>query len=157
MILKTALKERAAKAHGERYEMQGSLDNASPNWIQIAFGLLAAFVGGGGAFKLLTLWLSRKKLPAEIHESLARTDKTRAEARKINAQATSELDEIIERLHIRVDEMQLKVDEVRDDRDQYKLRCELQQIELKMRDDDIKKLKGILDAKGIKPSDFDEP
>ena len=120
--------------------MQTGMDHASPNWLQIAFGLLAAFIGGGGTFKLLTFWLNRKKLPAEIHESLARTDKTRAEARKIHAEADVELNAIIERLHLRIDQMQAGIDEIRHDRDEWKERAESAESQNKIDEHFIKRL-----------------
>lgn len=137
--------------------MQSALEHSSPSWTQIAFYLLASFIGGGGAFKLLTLWLNRKKVPAEIHETSARTDKTRAEARKINAEADAELNAIIERLHVRIDQMQLGVDEIRSERDEFQRRLDLQGIELKMRDEQVKRLMGVISARGIHLSDYDTP
>lgn len=135
--------------------MQESLTSLSLK--QIAFGLLASFVGGSGAYKLFNIWLNRKKPAADIHVTEATAVKRIAEARKLNAEADVQLSAIVERLHVRLDEVTLKADAVRLERDNYKLRCELQQIELKLRDDQIKKMKGILDLKGIKLSDFDEP
>jgi uncharacterized coiled-coil DUF342 family protein len=121
----------------------------SLSWTQIAFGIVASFIGGGGAYKLFNIWLNRKKPAAEITETEARADKTRAEARKIGAEADVQFNTIIERLHARIDQMQSGVDEIRAERNEYKMRCDLQQIELKLRDSDIKKLKGLLDANGI--------
>jgi hypothetical protein len=135
--------------------LQGEL-HPSLSWTQIAFGILASFIGGGGAYKLFNVWLNRKKPQAEIHLTDATADKTRAEARKIHAEADVQFNAIVERLHIRIEEMAASAVKVREERDEYKLRNELQQIELRMRDDQIKKMKGVLDMKGIRLSDFDE-
>lgn len=137
--------------------MQSGMDQASPNWIQIAFGLIAAFVGGGGAFKLLTLWLERKKLPAEIHESIARTVRTTAEARRIHVEADVELNAIIERLHLRIDQMQLGIDAIRDERDELNRQNSKQLMELDSYEKQMKRMKAIMDISGVKWSDFDEP
>jgi hypothetical protein len=137
--------------------MQGSMDQTSPNWIQIAFGLLAAFLGGGGAFKLLTFWLQRKKLPTEIHESIARTVKTTAEARRINVGADVELNAIIERLHSRIDQMQLGIDAIRGERDELSRHSDKQEMELESYERQMRRMKAIMDLKGIRISDFDEP
>ena len=132
------------------------LSHSSLSWTQIAFGILASFIGGGGAYKLFNIWLNRKKPAAEIDVEEARAVKTRAEARKINAEADVQFNTMLERLHARIEKMQLDVDRISDQRNEYKLRCDLQVIELTMRDNDIKRMKGIMDAKGIKLSDFDE-
>lgn len=136
--------------------MQTGMDHASPTWLQIAFGLVAAFIGGGGTFKLLTFWLNRKKLPAEIHESLARTDKTRAEARKIHAEADVELNAIIERLHLRIDQMQAGIDEIRSERDDWKERAESAESQIKVDEHFIKRLSAANEL-GVKLADLDEP
>lgn len=136
--------------------MQTGMDHASPNWLQIAFGLIAAFIGGGGTFKLLTFWLNRKKLPAEIHESLARTDKTRAEARKIHAEADVELNAIIERLHLRIDQMQVGIDEIRRDRDDWKERAEAAESQAKIDHHFIERLTAANKLK-ITLAELDEP
>lgn len=135
--------------------MQTGMDHASPNWLQIAFGLLAAFIGGGGTFKLLTFWLNRKKLPAEIHESLARTDKTRAEARKIHAEADVELNAIIERLHLRIDQMQAGIDELRIERNEWKERAESAETQQKIDEHFIKRL-GAANELGVTLADLDK-
>lgn len=137
--------------------MQEGVHLSSPTGMQFAFYILASFLGGGTAAKLISLWLNRRKPNAEIHETEARAGKTRAEARKINAEADVEFNGIIERLHARIDQMQAGVDVIRDERDEFKMRYELQQIELRLRDDQIKKIMGVLDVRGIRLSDFDEP
>lgn len=134
-------------------------DNVHPSlsWMQIAFGIIASFIGGGGAYKLFNIWLNRKKPASEIVVNEAQAVKTRAEARKIGADADVQFNQIIENLHKRIENMQMSVEKIRSERDQYKLRCDLQEIELFMSANDIKRMKGILDAHGIKLSKFDEP
>ena len=124
---------------------------------QLAFWVVASFLGGGTTYKLATLFLNRKQPAAQIHVTEATALKTRAEGRKINADADVQFSEIIERLHARIDQMQEKVEEMSRERDGIKLRYELQTIELTMRDKQVKRMKGILDAEGIKMSDYDEP
>lgn len=128
---------------------------SSLSWTQIAFGFLASFIGGGGAYKLFNIWLNRKKPLAEVHESIARAGKTRAEARKLDAESDAHNADVVSRVTLRLEQMQIRKDEIAAERDEFKTRCDLQKMELAMRDGDIKKLKGILDSKGIKLSDFD--
>jgi hypothetical protein len=137
--------------------MQEGIQYTSLPWKQLAFYIVASFIGGGGAYKLINIWLNWKKPEAEIHVTEAQAVKTRAEARKIDADADLQVNTIIERLHVRIDQMQEGVDEIRGERDELKMRCDMQDIELNLRDRQMKKMKGILDARGIKLSDFDQP
>ncbi len=131
--------------------------HTSPTWSQIVFYIVASFLGGGTTYKLATLWVERKKPGAEIHETEARADKARAEARRINADTDIQLSDMLERWHIRVDQMREKIDSLSNERDRYKQRADLQDIELRLRDRQLMMMKGILDSRGIKLSDFDEP
>lgn len=126
-------------------------------WKQLAFYIVASFIGGGTTYKLYNIWLNRKKPAAEIHVTEAQAIKTRAEGRKINADADVQFSEIIERLHARIEQMQEKADEIVSERDDLKLRYELQSIDLKLREGQVKRMKGIMDANGIKLSDYDAP
>lgn len=134
--------------------MQEGINSSQP-WVQTAFYIVASFIGGGGAYKLFNIWLNRKKPQAEVHESLARAGKTHAETRKIHAESEAHSADVVSRITLRLEQMQIRKDEIAAERDEFKTRCDLQQIELAMRDNDIKKLKGILDSKGIKLSDFE--
>jgi|ERR687895_564614 hypothetical protein len=124
--------------------------------------ILGYFVRKGQGW--VVLWLNRNKPAAEIHLNEAQADKTRAEARKLNAEADVEFSAIVERLHARIDQMQeaharaqQATAEIRAERDEYKLRNDLQAIELKQRDADIKKYLAMLEINHIKPSDYDKP
>ena len=129
---------------------------ASLSWKQALLSIFTMF-GGGAAVKLYSVYLNRHKPAAEVHATEAGADKTRAEARKLNAEADVQFNSIVERLHIRIDEMAKAIDEIRAERDECKLQYELQCIELKLRDGQGKRMKAILDVRGIKLSDFDEP
>lgn len=138
--------------------MQRVFNEPSLSLPHLVYLALAAFLGYffKKGHNWLTVWLNRKKPEAEIHLTEAGAEKTRAEARKIHAEADIQFNAIVERLHIRLEEMAATAVKIREERDEYKLRNELQQIELKMRDDQIKKIKGVLDLKGIRLSDFDD-
>jgi hypothetical protein len=131
------------------------MDQSSPSWVQIAFGLLAAFLTGGAGHKLFNTLLNRKKLPAEIDETLARSVREKAEARKSNIEGDVQLNAIIERLHLRIDQMQIGIDGLRAERDECRTKVGMQEIELKLQGSQLKKMKGIMDSLGIKLSDFD--
>src|SRR5262245_4483794 len=129
----------------------------SPDGLQIAFGLLAAFITGGGAYKLVNIWLNRRKPKAEIRETDARTSRIYAEARRINAEADTELNNIIERLHIRIDQMQIGIDDLRYERDDLQLKLDRQEIELDLQDSQMRKMRAFIVLKGLKLSEFDQP
>lgn len=128
---------------------------SSLTWTQRIFVLIATFLVGGGAVRAYNSWLNRKKPQADVSLSEAQTDKTRAEARKIRVQADTEFSATFERLHTRIYEMQDDASKCHAERDGYKMRMEMQAIELRLRDDQVRKLKGILDGHGIKYSEGD--
>jgi len=130
---------------------------AIPHWAYQILQTLATLGAGGVIVKLVTLYQNRQKPAAEVHESLARTRKTDAEAFKIRAEGTSELDSIIERLHHRIDQMQVGVDEIRGERDECRQQVELQKIELQSYETQMRRMQSIMDLKGIHLSDYDEP
>jgi len=104
--------------------------------------MVAGFLGwiGNRAYKWVLLWLNRKKPAAEIDESQARTVKTFAEARRINVEADTELNAIIQRLHLRIDQMQVGIDEIRDDRDEWRMKAESAESQRKIDEHYIKRL-----------------
>lgn len=106
--------------------MQRGFFDPSLSFPNLVYVVVAGFLGwiGNRAYKWVLLWLNRKKPIAELHESQARTVKTFAEARRINAEADTELNAIIERLHLRIDQMQEGIDQIRADRDDWKKKAE---------------------------------
>lgn len=130
--------------------------NSLPHWLFETLRSLAWFAGGGAIVRLITLWVNRHKSTAEVGESEARAIKTRAEAWRINVEAVAELDAIIRKLHARTFEMQVDVDEIRDERDRLKMEVQKQELELLFVDQQMKRMKGFLDSRGIKLSDYDE-
>jgi hypothetical protein len=122
--------------------MQKPFFDPSLSWPNLVYVAVAGFLGwiGNRAYKWVQLWLNRNKPAAEIDESQARTAKTFAEARKINIQADTELNAIIERLHLRIDQMQIGIDGLRDDRDDWKQKAELLETQRQVDEHYIKRL-----------------
>jgi hypothetical protein len=139
--------------------MQPQFFDPSLSFPSLVYLVVAGFLGwvGNRAYKWVLLWLNRKKPAAELNESEARTAKTFAEARKIHTEADNELNAIIERLHLRIDQMQLGIDEIREERDTFQRMADKQRIELTFYEAQMKRMKGAADAKGLKLSEFDEP
>jgi len=124
----------------------------------LVYLVIAGFLGwvGNRAYKWVLLWLNRKKPAAEIDETQARTVKTFAEARRINAEADTELNAIIQRLHARIDQMQLGIDAIRIERNDWKERAESAESQGKIDEHFIKRLTAANEL-GVKLADLDEP
>lgn len=131
-------------------------------WQEFIWLSLAAILASGGTW--LFPKLRRKQSQADIH-------KTDAETRQIDLSAATNAGDLmlqlmkqaaqamadVERLRAQKEFWQARAEAVITERDDFKTRNDLQEMELNMRDKDIKRLKGALDARGIKLSDFDEP
>jgi hypothetical protein len=137
--------------------MQGAIENASPNWIQIAFGLVAAFVTGGGFFKLITIWLSRG-------EREARARKIDAETRQLDVQVQQMRGDIVLEFIDRLTAQQARVDQLIKENQtsqetiaRQSAQIQKQVIEMDLSDKQIKRIKGLLDAPQIKLSELDDP
>ena len=130
--------------------MQRLFGDTSLSWPHVVYLALAGILGyfAKAGYRWVRLWLERDKPKAEVHESEAR-------ATEIIVRSHSTAGDAVIRFMDRLDEAQLKIDALREERDEYKQRVDLQEIELKLRDEQIKKLKGIMDIKGIHLSDFD--
>lgn len=82
----------------------------TPNWLQLAFGLLASFLAGGGFYKLLNTWLHRKNPAAEINL-------TQATAAEVHVRAGSTAGDAVVRFMDRLDVAQITIDRLRAERD----------------------------------------
>lgn len=99
--------------------------------------------------KLIQLYLNRNKPAVEIH-------KTAAEATEITIRSHSTAGDAVIRMIDRLEETQGQIDLIRDERDALRMRVDTQAIELRLRDDQIKRIKALMDFKGIKLSDFED-
>lgn len=125
---------------------------------------VAMLLSGGAGGGLLLHFLNRRRVALESEANAA---KTKAEARHLDS-------ETIDRAYDRIDELHGIIDELRAQQDHDRLelmrmsRLEYevseqrrqiaqQDIELKLADQQIKKLKGFIDAKGYKLSELDGP
>lgn len=123
---------------------------AIPHWVYQVLYAVAAFVTGGGAYKVYKkLRDAYWGLPqAEVH-------KTDAEATEIIIRSHSTAGDSVIRMIDRLEETQERIDEIRTERDSLILRNDLQVIEIRHREDEVKKLKALLDVHGIPYSEFD--
>lgn len=122
-------------------------NSSSPGIEQTILELAKLFASGGiGAF--LT-WLNlRKKLKPEIQVIEATAAKTYAEARHLNGETLGSAYERIEELYIIADQQRTQISRLQLDNDKKTMELEFQETELKW-------LKGVLDAAGVKLSDYD--
>lgn len=122
--------------------------------------LLSGTTVGG----LIIHLLNRRRLNTE---SEAQAAKAKAEARKLDSETINQAYDRIEELHEIIDQLRakqetdrleiLRLSQVEYISAQQHSQLEQQRIELGLADQQIKKMKGFLDAKGLKLSDLDEP
>jgi hypothetical protein len=96
----------------------------SPAWLHSAFGWIASFLTGATIFKLIDIWLNRKKPAAEVQV-------TEATATEITVRSHSTAGDAIIRMMTRLDEAQATIDRLRDQRDEWELKAFDLQVELK--------------------------
>jgi uncharacterized coiled-coil DUF342 family protein len=130
--------------------------NASPEWMQIALRMLAAFFTGGVVYKVYSTWLNRKKPAAEVHL-------TEATAAEIHVRAGSSAGDAIVRFMNRLDEAQITIDRLRNERDGWqaeydkvfedrdRLRIEVGKLhaEVKLYEAEIKQMRCTLGSKDL--------
>lgn len=91
--------------------MQDGL-STSPAWLQTALGWIASFVTGATIFKLVEVWLNRKKPAAELQV-------TEATATEITVRSHSTAGDALARMMNRLDQAQTTIDRVRGERDAW--------------------------------------
>ena len=109
---------------------------------------LAKFIGSGGIVGFLTWLTMRRKLKPEIRVIEATAAKTYAEARHIDGETLGDAYNRIEELYIIADAQRTQISRLQLDSDKKGMELEFQEIEIKW-------LKGVLDAAGVKLSDYD--
>lgn len=114
----------------------------SLGWLNTVYTFLAGSVGGGLFIRLLDRWLNRKKHVAEV-------EKTEAETRRIHIESDIEISQFVARSTVRLERMQERIDAVN-------LELAQRDTELKLAQNDVRKLKALCDLHGIKFSEFDE-
>lgn len=130
---------------------------------QLLYTLVVLLSGGAGGSLILHL-LNRRRINTE---SAAQAEKIKAEARHLDSETVNRAYDRIEELHAIIDELRaeketdrlelLRMSHLEYVSEQQKKQLEQQRIELDLSDQQMKKLKGFIDAKGLKPSELDEP
>ena len=138
--------------------------NAIPHSVgQVVYALVVFFSGSAGGGLLIHL-LGRRRLNLESEANAA---KAKAEARHLDSETIDKAYERIEQLHDIIDELRaqqerdrleiLRMSHVEYISQQQRAEIERCRIELELGDKQMKRLKGLLDAHGIRPSDLDAP
>lgn len=130
---------------------------------QMLYTLVVLLSGGAGGSLILHL-LNRRRINSE---SAAQAEKTKAEARHLDSETVNRAYDRIEELHTIIDELRaekekdrlelLRMSHLEYISEQQKRQLELQEIDLKLANEQMKRLKGFIDSKGLKPSELDEP
>lgn len=96
----------------------------SLTWTQLALSILATLLTGGGIFKLIDTWRYRKKPAADV-------DVVEATATEIKVRSHSTAGDSLARMMDRLDQAQLVIDRLRDERNDWELKAFDLQVELK--------------------------
>lgn len=138
--------------------------NVIPHSVGQVLYTIAMLLSGGTAGGVLLHLLNRRWLNIE---SEARAAKTKAEARHLDSETIDKAYERIDELHAIIDELRaererdrlelLRTSHLEYVSEQQRKQIDQQRIELDLADQQMKKLKGFIDAKGLKPSELDEP
>lgn len=109
---------------------------------------IAKFIGSGGIGSLTTWLLLRKKVAPEVDAIQAGAEKTRAEARRLDA-------ETINQAYERIDELWDIAESQRERIRALSMDTDKKSIELRLLDDEITWLSAVMKAAGVKLSDYD--
>lgn len=125
-----------------------------PHWVFQGLQMLAgvgAGVGVGGLIiKLILLWQNRRKPAVEVQ-------KVEAEATEITIRSHSTAGDAMMRMMDRLEVALDTTDRLRAQRDDLQDKADRLEMEVESYERQMKKMKAIMDLKGIKLSDFDEP
>lgn len=122
--------------------------SSSSDTVQQTILEVAKFLASGIIGSALT-WLNlRKKLRPEIQQIEAVTEKTYAEARRLNGETLKDAYDRIEELFIIADQQRVQISRLQ-------LANDKQAMELQFQEHEIKWLKGVMDAAEVKLSDYD--
>lgn len=123
---------------------------ALPHWAFTVLQTLATLGAGGVILKLAELYLNRKKPIVEVQ-------KAEAETTEITIRSHSAAGDSMMRMMDRLELALETNDRLRSERDDLREQTDLQKMELESYERQMKRMKAIMDLKGIKISDFDEP
>jgi hypothetical protein len=123
---------------------------AFPHWAFQVLQTLATLGAGGVILKVIELYLNRKKPIVEVQ-------KAEAETTEITIRSHSAAGDAMVRLMNRLEIASNTNDRLRNERNDLQELTDKQQMELESYERQMKRMKAMLDLRGIKISDFDEP
>lgn len=121
-----------------------------PHWAFQVLQTLATLGIGGAAVKVYELYQNRRKPFVEVQ-------KTEAETTEITIRSHSAAGDAMMRMMDRLEAALNTTDRLRSERDDLREKTEKQGTELESYERQMRRMKAIMDLKGIKLSDFDEP
>lgn len=123
---------------------------AIPHWAYQILQALAWLGAGGTIVKLITLYQNRKRPFVEVQ-------KTEAETTEITIRSHATASDSMMRMMDRLDDALNTNDRLRAERDDLREQNDKQQLEMESYDRQMRRMKAIMDIKGVHLSDFDEP
>jgi len=123
---------------------------AFPHWAFQVLQTLATLGAGGVIVRLIDLYQNRRKPIVEVK-------KTEAEATEITIRSHSTASDSMMRMMDRLEVALNTNDRLRSERDDLREQTDLQKMELESYERQMRRMKAIMDLKGIKFSDYDPP
>lgn len=124
--------------------------SAIPHWAFTVLQTVATIGLGGVVVKLYELYQNRRKPNVEIH-------KTQAETTEIIVRSKATAGDAFGRMMDRLEDALNTNDRLRHERDDLREQVDKQQLELESYERQMRRMQSIMNLKGIKLSDFDEP
>lgn len=134
--------------------MQDGVPQA-PHWMQYGLGILAAILSGIGIDKLYNSWLNRHKPASEIHVTEATAAEIKVRAHSSAGDALSRMMDRLDAAQVTIDGVRSERDEARCDRDDWKMRAELLEIEARSLRDQVDGAYNYIKFLGKHPTDVD--
>lgn len=123
---------------------------AIPHWLFQALQALGYLGLGGAAVKFYELYQNRNRPKVEVH-------KVEAETTEIVVRSQVAASDALDRIVGRLEAALTTTDRLRSERDDLREQNDKQAMELESYERQMRRMKAIMDLKGIKISDFDEP
>lgn len=123
---------------------------AIPHWMYQVLQALGFLGAGGAAVKLYELYQNRNRPKVEVA-------KVEAETAEIVVRSQVAASDALDRIVGRLEAALTTTDRLRSERDDLRELTDKQAMELESYERQMKRMKAIMDIKGVKISDFDEP
>lgn len=135
--------------------MQDSLANP-PQWLQLALTAVVSLIAREGIVKFWNTWLNRKKPASEIHLTEATATEIKVRAHSSAADALGRMMDRLDAAQVTTDGLHETIGRLRSERDEWKMRAELLEIEARSLRDQVDGAYRYVKFLGKHPTDVDK-